>query len=581
MVSSVWESLVSLIIRPQRAVYDASLNLGSKFFWLEGRLFQRIDFTLCNPRSLKIECSFFCEVKNHDSVSSHSHCHSNSHFRTHNHHGHGQSAKSSRIEGVPSVDNADVRPCVIYCHGNCGCRCDGIEAARVLLPSGLHLLVFDFTGSGVSEGEYVSLGYFEKEDLTTVCSYARAHLPVSTIGLWGRSMGAATAIMYAAEDPSIAGIVLDSPFAKLTQIMHEMVKSYKGWIPSMLIAVAIKAMRKSIKARAKFDIFECDPLQYAPLCFVPALFGHATGDEFVKIHHSEAVFSAYGGDKNFVRLPGDHNSERPDFWLDSVCIFFYNTLVLPASSFGDALHHRRPAAGFSTSPSFISSGPSSSSTSQTTGSSSDGLHDSNSASHARSNSNPANLAVNGKPPLPLHIAVPSPSPKSSLSADSYHSPLDERREIAKHLEIASPKMAHIFLSHDADPMLGTASRVRAQTDETFGAMIVSPRFRVAPSVRFDDSEQLNNEMELQASLRDFYSHAGPESPSIRQMPDSVLVSSRSQSPLCDPSLEDDLMSSFQQVQLARDAFETAKRTQHIQGSPAPSDSSSLSLSPNY
>ena len=38
---------------------------------------------------------------------------------------------------------------------------------------------------------------------------------VSTIGLWGHSMGAATALMFAHTDPSIAALVLDCGFAGL------------------------------------------------------------------------------------------------------------------------------------------------------------------------------------------------------------------------------------------------------------------------------------------------------------------------------------------------------------------------------
>jgi len=33
--------------------------------------------------------------------------------------------------------------------------------------------------------------------------------------MWGRSMGAATALLHANRDPSIAGMVLDSAFADL------------------------------------------------------------------------------------------------------------------------------------------------------------------------------------------------------------------------------------------------------------------------------------------------------------------------------------------------------------------------------
>lgn len=38
---------------------------------------------------------------------------------------------------------------------------------------------------------------------------------VSTIGLWGRSMGAVTALLHGDRDPSIGSIVIDSPFCSL------------------------------------------------------------------------------------------------------------------------------------------------------------------------------------------------------------------------------------------------------------------------------------------------------------------------------------------------------------------------------
>lgn len=81
-----------------------------------------------------------------------------------------------------------------------------------LLPSNITLFCFDFAGCGMSQGEYISLGWFEREDLEIIINYLRAERKVSTIGLWGRSMGAVTALLYGDRDPSIAGMVLDSPF---------------------------------------------------------------------------------------------------------------------------------------------------------------------------------------------------------------------------------------------------------------------------------------------------------------------------------------------------------------------------------
>jgi len=67
----------------------------------------------------------------------------------------------------------------------------------VLLPMNVTVFCFDFSGCGKSEGEYISLGYYEKEDLKVVIEHLRKSKKVSTIGLWGRSMGAVTSLMHA------------------------------------------------------------------------------------------------------------------------------------------------------------------------------------------------------------------------------------------------------------------------------------------------------------------------------------------------------------------------------------------------
>ena len=46
----------------------------------------------------------------------------------------------------------------------------------------------------------------------------------STIALWGRSMGAATALLHGERDPSIASMVLDSAFSSLVTLAEEMVE---------------------------------------------------------------------------------------------------------------------------------------------------------------------------------------------------------------------------------------------------------------------------------------------------------------------------------------------------------------------
>ncbi|XP_061344360.1 uncharacterized protein LOC133290296 isoform X2 [Gastrolobium bilobum] len=220
-------------------------------------------------------------------------------------------------------------PCVIYCHGNSGCRADANEAAAILLPSNITVFTLDFSGSGLSDGDYVSLGWHEKDDLKVVVSHLRSNKQVSHIGLWGRSMGAVTSLLYGAEDPSIAGMVLDSAFSNLYDLMMELADVYKIRLPKFTIKMAVQYMRRVIEKKAKFDIMDLNCLLVAPKTFIPVLFGHGNDDEFIQPHHSDLISESYAGDKNIIKFDGDHNSSRPQFFYDSVSIFFYNVLRPP------------------------------------------------------------------------------------------------------------------------------------------------------------------------------------------------------------------------------------------------------------
>jgi len=51
--------------------------------------------------------------------------------------------------------------CVIYLHGNCGSRIDGLPISYNLALSGIPTAIFDFSGTGNSSGEFVTLGLKE------------------------------------------------------------------------------------------------------------------------------------------------------------------------------------------------------------------------------------------------------------------------------------------------------------------------------------------------------------------------------------------------------------------------------------
>eukprot|EP00451_Oxyrrhis_marina_P039519 CAMPEP_0204392434 /NCGR_PEP_ID=MMETSP0469-20131031/61757_1 /ASSEMBLY_ACC=CAM_ASM_000384 /TAXON_ID=2969 /ORGANISM="Oxyrrhis marina" /LENGTH=309 /DNA_ID=CAMNT_0051386411 /DNA_START=130 /DNA_END=1059 /DNA_ORIENTATION=- len=234
----------------------------------------------------------------------------------------------------PTEASATARPCVIYLHGNSSSRLEAISVLPTLLPRGITVFALDFSGSGISEGEHVSLGYHEKDDVKRVIDHLYATGKVSRIGLWGRSMGAATALMHTSRDQDrVKAIVCDSPFACLRSLSGEFTNSFLNMqTPSWLVGMLFEWVRSAIQDRNKFDIMELKPIQYAATTFVPALFTAARDDKFVLPHHAQRIYQAYGGCKRFELVEGDHNSLRPWSWHNTVADFFVEHLVLSTAA---------------------------------------------------------------------------------------------------------------------------------------------------------------------------------------------------------------------------------------------------------
>ena len=110
---------------------------------------------------------------------------------------------------TPSHKNYKI---ILYLHGNSSCRVESLTLFP-FLPSGFSLAAFDFIGCGNNEeAEIISLGVRESEQIATVVKYLRSHH--YEVILWGRSMGAASALKYGKADV----IVADSSFRSMKKL---------------------------------------------------------------------------------------------------------------------------------------------------------------------------------------------------------------------------------------------------------------------------------------------------------------------------------------------------------------------------
>ena len=278
-----YDDLWKALIRPNRDIYKKE-DLGPMKFEINDKCYKRTDLELINKKSQKIMCSFW--------------------------------------EPFDEERESPLLPCVIYLHGNSSSRCEAYQDISYLLNRNITVFAFDFCGCGQSDGEYISLGYYEKKDVHCVVEYLLKSKKVSKIGLWGRSMGAVTAIMYANEHPSlIDAMVLDSGFYSLKILINELIFS-KIKLPKFIFDKLLNMVKETVKEKAHFDLDTIEPYIFAKNCLVPAFFCHGSEDDFVLPHHSQDLFNEYKGKDKYIEFAkGGHNSSRPRKLIINICNF--------------------------------------------------------------------------------------------------------------------------------------------------------------------------------------------------------------------------------------------------------------------
>ena len=284
-----YESLWKAIIRPPRDYYTEE-DLGPTNFEIHGKTYLRKDFDLIDFRGLILKVSI--------------------------------------IEPDTISRPFDIMPCVIYVHANSSSRVEGINIKNYLLKKNINVCTFDFEGSGYSEGEYISLGFHEKFQLKNVIDFIENYPGVGEIGLWGRSMGAATSLIYASIDKRIKAIVVDSPFTDFRRVAKEMCLAQVS-IPGFLIEGAISIIGKSVYKKNKMKINEIKPIEAVKKCDIPVLFIHAKDDELVNFQHTLDLYNNYRGiSKQIKEVNGGHNGKRPSTIMENISKFFSKYLQI-------------------------------------------------------------------------------------------------------------------------------------------------------------------------------------------------------------------------------------------------------------
>jgi pimeloyl-ACP methyl ester carboxylesterase len=130
---------------------------------------------------------------------------------------------------------------IIYCHGLHRSRVEMLPMAQFGHGLGYDSLLFDFRNHGLSGGQVTSIGYWERLDVEAAVRDAltRERAPHPVI-VWGVSMGAAAALMAAAEDPQIDAVISDSTFLSFDRVIQhhyslvvQILRKHWWWFPPL------------------------------------------------------------------------------------------------------------------------------------------------------------------------------------------------------------------------------------------------------------------------------------------------------------------------------------------------------------
>jgi pimeloyl-ACP methyl ester carboxylesterase len=212
----------------------------------------------------------------------------------------------------------------LYLHPNSGSRVDVVKTRIMSIAATAKCTVcgFDFSGCGSSDGDDVSLGVREKEDICAVMSYLLSR-GCKRFVLWGRSMGAASAAMFFGAYKevlrgTVVALILDSPFTSMHGLASEYTAATKIPVPGLLLSPALHLLRQNVLSKHAFDILHISPVAAASRITVPTVVLSGSEDKIVPPALSESIYEALNGPKLRVFFKGGHNTHRPAVVFDAI-----------------------------------------------------------------------------------------------------------------------------------------------------------------------------------------------------------------------------------------------------------------------
>lgn len=180
---------------------------------------------------------------------------------------------------------------LLYLHGNGENIGANVERAMEFHHLGLDVLLFDYRGYGQSEGKFPTETQVY-QDAQAAWDYLvqQQDIPPQNIIVYGQSLGGAIAIDLAVKNPSIQGLILESTFTSMRDMVDH--QGIYGLFPADLL------LTQKFNSKSK-----------VPALKMPILLIHGTDDPVVPAYMSQVLFDTITGSKQIFLVPdADHDN---------------------------------------------------------------------------------------------------------------------------------------------------------------------------------------------------------------------------------------------------------------------------------
>ena len=194
------------------------------------------------------------------------------------------------------------------------------DYAEEYLKHGWNVLVPDLRAAGESQGQFITMGALESQD---IYDWANKLPPDAKIILHGVSMGAATVLMTAAKNPeNLCAVVEDCGYTSA----YEMFTAQLGKIFGLPEYPVMPCANFVCKLKTGVKISDAAPIDVVNKISVPILFIHGDEDKLVPFDMMNQLFDAattQNKEKFVVNGAGHADSKRKDpaAYFDKVFAF--------------------------------------------------------------------------------------------------------------------------------------------------------------------------------------------------------------------------------------------------------------------